>query len=174
MHRSLIDLFPQFAVVEACQQRLLCGVDDDDAVRRLAAPTLRILLTLRNISLTQSGELFYIVHPHGRPIGGFREQIAPLLLELRDTVVDLLHPLHLAVVEQRPLPYERIVDLIEQFFVFTLEIGIFVVVHKLDALEKFFVEENLIFEFRQERCHDALRLGYLRCFVSAHQCEENV
>ena len=45
---------------------------------------------------------------------------------------------------------------------------------KLDALEKFFIEEDFVFEFRQKRRHNALRLGYFRCFVSADQCEENV
>ena len=90
-----IHLFAQFAVLEIGEDRLLGGVDDDDAVRRLASAALSIFLTLCNVSIAQSGELFLAVYPNHGVIGSGRKKIAPLLLQLRDAGVDLLHALHL-------------------------------------------------------------------------------
>ena len=90
-----IHLLAQFAVLEIGKDRLLGGVDDDDAVRCLASAALCIFLALCNVSIAQSGELFLAVHPNYGVVGSGRKKIAPLLLQFRDAGVDLLHALHL-------------------------------------------------------------------------------
>ena len=62
------------------EDRLLGGVDDDDAVRRLASAALCIFLALCNVCIAQSGELFLAVHPNHGVVGSGRKKVAPLLL----------------------------------------------------------------------------------------------
>ena len=90
-----IHLLAQFAVLEIGEDRLLGGVDDDDAVRRLASAALSIFLALCNVCIAQSGELFLTVYPNHGVVGSGRKKIAPFLLQFRDAGVDLLHALHL-------------------------------------------------------------------------------
>ena len=75
-----IHLLAQFAVLEIGEDRLLGGVDDDDAVRRLASAALSIFLALCNVCIAQSGELFLAVHPNHGVVGSGRKKVAPLLL----------------------------------------------------------------------------------------------
>ncbi len=75
-----IHLLAQFAVLEIGEDRLLGGVDDDDAVRRLASAALCIFLALCNVSIAQSGELFLAVHPNHGVVGSGRKKIARFLL----------------------------------------------------------------------------------------------
>ena len=55
MDGSLIDLLAQIAVVEAGQEWLLRGIDDDDSIGSLSSPTLGILGTLGHIGLAETG-----------------------------------------------------------------------------------------------------------------------
>ena len=81
MYAGLKHLAAQIAVLQTGQDRLLGGIDDNDAILRLAATALGIFLTLRNVGIAQSGKLFFAIHPYHSIIGGLGQEVAPCLLQ---------------------------------------------------------------------------------------------
>ena len=82
-------------VLKACEDGLLRGIDDDDAVGGLATTHLRILLALGNVGLAETSEILPVINPYHGMVGRLGKEVAPLLLQLRDTGVDFLHTRHL-------------------------------------------------------------------------------
>ena len=73
-------------------------------------------------------------------LGGGGQEVAPLLLQLGDTRIDLLHALHLVGWEKCSRAYEVLVDNFGEALVFALELAVLVVVDVLDALEETLIE----------------------------------
>ena len=140
MAAGLEHLAAQVAILQTGEDRLLCGVDDDDAIGRLAATALGILLALGNVGIAESGEQLLAVYPNHGVVGGGGQEVAPLLLQLGDTRIDLLHALHLVGWEKCSRAYEVLVDNFGEALVFALELAVLVVVDVLDALEETLIE----------------------------------
>lgn len=119
---------------------MLCGVDDDDAIGRLAATALGILLALGNVGIAESGKLLLAVYPNHGVVGGGGQKVAPLLLQLGDTRIDLLHALHLVGRKQSARTYEALVYNFGEALVFALKLAVLMVVYVLDALEETLIE----------------------------------
>ena len=101
MDGCLIDTLAQLAVLQAGENGLLGGVDDNDAIRRLRTLVLGVFLALCDVGIAQSCQLFLAVHPHHRVVGGAGQQVAPLLLQVGDAHVDFFHACHLFVGQER-------------------------------------------------------------------------
>ncbi|CCZ13552.1 unknown [Prevotella sp. CAG:1092] len=84
MNARLIHPSAQLPVLQARQYRLLSGVYYHDAIFRLAATALSILLALRYVSLAQTSQLSLALHPYHRIVGSLRQQVAPVLLQFRN------------------------------------------------------------------------------------------
>ena len=67
MDGSLIHLAAQLAVSQCGEDGLLGGIDNHDAIRRLATATLGILLALGNISVAQTYCQLLFVSPTPPP-----------------------------------------------------------------------------------------------------------
>ena len=140
MDACLKHLAAQVAILQTCEDGLLCGVDDDDAIGRLAATALGILLALGNVGIAESGKLLLAVYPYYGVVGGGGQKVAPLLLQLGDARIDLLHALHLVGRKQSARTYEALVDNFGEALVFALELAVLMVVDVLDALEETLIE----------------------------------
>ena len=108
-------------------------VDDNHAVRRLRATALGILLALCNVGVAESGKLLLAVNPHHSVVGGFGQNVAPLLLKLGDARVDLLHAVHVVGREQGARAHKALVNLLGKALVLALKLGVLVVVDVLDT-----------------------------------------
>ena len=117
MDRGFIYLLTQFTVVETCQWCLLGGIHDDDGIRSLTPTALGILGALGDVGLTESCQIFLLVHPYHSVIGGIRQQVSPLLLQLRDAQVDLLHTCHFVVRQQGTSAHEVLIGLLQQLLI---------------------------------------------------------
>ena len=113
MDRSLVNLLAQLTVVEAGQQSLLCGVDDDDGIGSFAASALSILGTLGDIGFAETCQIFFLIYPHDCIVGGSRKLITPLCLQLRDAQVDFLHAGHLVIRQQGTLAYKVLIGFLQ-------------------------------------------------------------
>ena len=171
---GLEDTAAQVAVVQAGEDGLLRGVDDDDTVGGLAAAALGVLLTLGDVGLGEACQFLFRLHPHGGIVGGSLQGVAPLLLQVGDAQVDLLHLGGILVREQRTGTDKPLVGLLEQFPVFSLQRLVLVVVDGLDTLEEGLVEHHLVVQVGQQRRDFLLGLGYLRRLVGTDQCVEHV
>ena len=171
--RCLIDLAAQVTVVQAGQQRLLGGVDDDDGVGCFLAQALSILGALCQVGLTQSCQVFLLVDPHHGVVGGVRHQLAPLLLQVGNLEVDFLHTLHLLLVEQGTVAHKLLVGLFKQFLVLALQFLEVSVIDLLDALKQWLVEGNLVLQVSEFGQNLLLCLGDDRCLVGLDQGKED-
>ena len=133
-------LATQVAILQTGEDGLLCGIDDDDAIGRLAATALGVLFALGNVGIAESGELLLAVYPNHGVVGGSWQEVAPLLLQLGNARIDLLHAFHLVGRKQSARTYEALVDDFGKTLVFALELAVLVVVDVLDALEKALIE----------------------------------
>ena len=109
---GLIDLLTQVAVVQVGEDGLLRSVDDDDGIGSLAATCLGILGALGDVGLRESCQVFLLIDPYHGIVHGSLQQVAPLLLQVRDAQVDFLHACHLIIGQKSTLTYEVLVDLI--------------------------------------------------------------
>ena len=142
---SLIHSAASLTIGEGCEDRLLGGIDDDDAIRSLASTAFRILLALCDVCITQSCQFFLAAHPDHGVVGGGRKEVAPLLLKFGDAIVDFLHALHLLGREHGTGAYKTFVDDFGESLVLALELAVLMVIDILDALEEFLVERDFIF-----------------------------
>ena len=172
MDRSLIDLLAQVAIIEAGQDSLLGGVHDDDGIRCFLASALGIFLALGDIGIAESGKVFFLVHPYHSIVHSLLQLVAPLLLQVRDAQVDLLHAFHLIVGQQGALAYELLISLFRELLIFAFQCSILLVVHLTDTLEESFVECNLVSQVGQHWHHFLLYLTNLGCLVGFCQSEE--
>ena len=173
MDGCLKDLLTQIAIVETCEDSLLRGVDDDDGIRCLTPTALGILGTLGDVGLAESCEILLLVNPYHSIVGGIGQQVAPLLLEVGDTEVDLLHTFHLVVRQQGTLAYKHLVDLLQQLLVFTLQGIVLLVIDLTDTLEELFVEHDLIVEIGEQGLHFFLYLAQFRRLISLYEGKEH-
>ena len=173
MNAGLIHPASQVAVGQVGENGLLRGVDDHDAVGRLGPTALRVVLTLRNVGFAQSGQFLLAFYPHHGVVGGVGQQVAPLLLQVGDARVDLLHALHLIGGQQCSRAHESLVDDLRESFVLALEFRILVVVHIFHTLEELLVERNLVAQVGHHGRHLLLRLGDDGRLVGAGQTEEH-
>ena len=173
MDGRFVDLLAQVAVVETGQQGLLRGVDDNDGVGSLPAPALGIFGALGNISIAKSGQLVLALNPHHSVVGGSRQHIAPLRLQLRDAQIDLLHPRHLVVRQQSTLTHKVLINLLQQLLVLALQCAVVTVVDLTDALEQLLVERYLVLQVGQHRLHLLLYLTHLVGLVGLNDGKED-
>ena len=173
MDGGFVDFLAQLAVAKTGQQGLLCGVHDDDGVGCLASPALSILGTLGDIGLAETGQLLLLVDPHHCIVGGSRQYVAPLRLQVGDAQVDFLHTDHLVVRQQGTLAHEVLVDFLQELLVFTLQRVVVAVVDLPDAFEQRLVERDLVLQVCQHRLHLLLYLANLVGFVGLDNGEEH-
>ena len=174
MDGSLVDAAAKVAVVKAGHDGLLRGVDDDDGVGSLSSPTLCVLLALCDVGLRESGQLLLRVDPHDSVVGGGRQQVAPLLLQVGDAHVDVFHAAHLLFREQGSGTHEALVDFFRQLAVFPFQRAQLVVVDILHAREQFFIKHQLVLQGCQQGHSLLLCFGYLGGLVGTRQGEEDV
>ena len=173
MNRSIEHTLAQRTVFKACQDGLLRGVGNHDAVRCLAITALSVFLALCDIRLTQSGEVFNLVHPNGRFVGSFWQHVTKILLQFGYLVVDFLHALFLICRQQSPRTHEILIHFLQQLFVFALQLIVFVIVYIFDSVEERLVERYLVFEISEQR--NSLILGFFqfRGLVCTGKSEED-
>ena len=174
MDTCLVHTAAKVAVSKRGEDRLLGGVDDYHAVRSLTATALCVFLALSYISIAQASQLVLALYPYHSIVGGCRQEVVPLLLQLRDAGVDLLHALHLLCRQQGARANKTLVGLLGQAKIFALEFLQFVVVNELDAVEELLVERNLVVQIGKQRHHLLLSFGNARSFVGAGESEEDV
>ena len=173
MNRGLVNLFAQFAIVKRGQRGLLRGVHDDNGIRCLATTTLCILLALSHIGVAHTCQIFLLVHPHNGVVGGSLQQVAPLLLQVADAQVDLLHASHLVVRQKGTFAHKVLVDFLQQLLVFTRQLVVLFIIHLLDTLEQRLVKRNLVLEVGQHGLHLLLNLAQFVRLVGLGQGKEN-
>ena len=88
MDRSLENTLAEITIIKASQNCLLGGVHNDNGVWSLASPTLSVFLTLGDVCLSKSSQIFFLVDPNHSIVGGFLQLITPLLLQIGDAEVD--------------------------------------------------------------------------------------
>ena len=106
-------------------------------------------------------------------VGRLGKEVAPLLLQLRDAGVDLLHARHFLGGKECARAHETLVDFLRQALVLTLELRIFVIVNELDALEELLVEGYLVLKTREQRHHLVLGFGQHGSLVGIGKAEED-
>ena len=82
MYTCHINPTTKLTILQTCKYWLLCGVDYDNTIRCLAAAALGIFLALGNVGIAKSGKLFLTIDPYYGIVGGSRQNVAPLLLQL--------------------------------------------------------------------------------------------
>ena len=173
MDRSLEDTLSQVAVVEIGEQCLLSGIDDHDGVGCLLAEVLGILGALGDIGIGEASELLLGVDPDDGVVGGSRQLIAPLLLEVGDTEVDLLHALHLVVGQQGTLADKALIGLLQELLLLAGEGIVLDIVHLLDTLEERLIERDFVLQVSEQGHHLLLYLTQFGSLVSFCQGEEH-
>ena len=173
MNRSIEHTLAQCTVFKACQDGLLRGVGNHDAVRRLAITALSVFLALCDIRLTQSGQVFNLVHPNGRFVGSFWQHVTKILLQFGYFVVDFFHALFLICRQQSPRTHEVLIHFLQQLFVFALQLIVFVIVNIFDSIEERLVERHLVVEIGEQRHSLVLYFFQLRGLVCAGKSEED-
>ena len=158
MDRGLKHALAQVAIVETGQNSLLRGVHDDDGIGSLTATTIGILLALSQIGLAETCQVLFLVDPDHSIVGGSLQGIAPLLLQIGNAEVDLLHTSHLVLRQQRALANEVLVSLLQELLILTLQRVVLTVVDLFDTLKELGVERDLVVEFGQQRHHLLLNL----------------
>ena len=133
VNRGFKHLSPQVSVVQTGQQGLLCGVNDDNGIGCFASSAFCILSALGNVGLAQSCQIFLFLNPYYGIIRGFRQNVTPLGLQVRDTQVYFLHSLHVFVREQSAFTYKFLISLFQKFAVLALKFIILTLIHLLDA-----------------------------------------
>ena len=172
MNAGFVNLFAKFTIVKTGQWSLLRGIHDDNGIRRLTTTTFSILLALGNVGLAKSCQVFLLVNPHDGIVGGSLKEVAPLLLKVTDAQVDFLHAGHLIVGQEGTLAHEVLIDFLQQFLVFTLQLVVLLVVHPFDARKQLLIKGNLVAKVCQHRLHLLLYLADFVSLISLRQCEE--
>ena len=170
---SLEDAAAQLSVVQVGEERLLCGVDDDDGVGCLAAQILGIFRTLGDVGLAEPCQLVGCLHPHHGVVGGIGQVVAPLLLQVGDASVYGFHAFHLVLGQECSPAHEILVNFLQEFLVFTGECIVLTVIDLTDSLEEGLVEGDLVLEIGEQRLHLFLYFSDFGCLVCLYQCEED-
>ena len=174
MDAGLIDLASQVTVAQTGENGLLCGIDDYDAVGSLGTTALGILLALGDVGIAQTVELLLAVDPYHSVVGRLGQEVAPLLLEVGDTRVNLLHALHLVGREHGARTHKAFIYHLGESLVFAGKALVLVVVYILDALEELLVERYLVVQVGEQGSHLLLGVGDDGRLVGTAESEEHI
>ena len=173
MDRSFEHTLAQIAVIKTGEDGLLGGVHYHDGIGSLTSTAVGILHTLGDISLAESRQFLFLVDPDHSIVGSGLQGIAPLLLQIGNTEVNLLHTGHLVLRQQRALTNEVLIGLLQKLLILTLQHIVLTVVDLFDTLKKLVVERDLVVKLGQQRHHLLLNLTDFICLVGFCECEEH-